>query len=451
MSTHQATVSKFQEIVAGLAGRARAPEGSEEERVERAKNVFRKRLDAGMAMNLECCLRCGMCAEACHFYESTQDPQYTPVHKVAPLRRFYMREFGALRWVNRIFVRDTSLKELENWQKLVFDSCTECGRCDMICPMGIQLSPMIGVMREGLTEAGLMPAELAGAAAEQVESGEVLGADAATLDAVVEQLRGQGVQIPVDQDQADAMVLTTALELKLWPDALAALAKVMNASGASWTLRRTAFDASGFEYFSGNDKARRAATKRIIDEATACGAKTLIVPECGHAYKALRWTAANDYGQALPFEVLAISEFIGREVGAGRLKLNKSSNGTSVTYHDPCKIGRLGGVFDEPRTALEAMGVELKEMESHGKTQYCCGGGAGVMLIERAAPLRKRAFDIKMRQVEETGADAVVTSCESCRMNFSIGAENANWDKQVKSLVEMVAQNLGENLAGDKS
>ena len=100
---------------------------------------------------------------------------------------------------------------------------------------------------------------------------------------------------------------------------------------------------------------------------------------------------------------------------------------------------------------LKKMGVELKEMESHGKTQYCCGGGAGVMLIERAAPLRKRAFDIKMRQVEETGADAVVTSCESCRMNFSIGAENANWDKQVKSLVEMVAQNLGENLAGDKS
>ena len=133
------------------------------------------------------------------------------------------------------------------------------------------------------------------------------------------------------------------------------------------------------------------------------------------------------YGQPLPFEVLAISEFIGREVGAGRLRLKKSGNGSSVTYHDPCKIGRLGGVFDEPRAALEAMGIELKEMESHGRTQYCCGGGAGVMLIERAAPLRKRAFDIKMRQVDNTGADAVVTSCESCRMNFAIGAQNANW------------------------
>ena len=78
-----------------------------------------------------------MCAEACHFYESTQKPEYARVHKVAPLRRFYMRELSALRLFNRIFIRDTSLKELEAWQTLVFDSCTECGRCDMICPMGI--------------------------------------------------------------------------------------------------------------------------------------------------------------------------------------------------------------------------------------------------------------------------------------------------------------------------
>ena len=118
-----------------------------------------------------------------------------------------------------------------------------------------------------MTEAGLMPAELAGAGAEQVEDGKVLGVDVAQLDAVVAQLRSRGVDVPVDKEQADVMVLTTALELELWPEALAALAKVMNASGANWTLRRAAFEASGFEYFSGNDKARRAATKQIVDEA----------------------------------------------------------------------------------------------------------------------------------------------------------------------------------------
>lgn len=445
MSAQDASVSRFQALVAGLAARAPAPTGSEPERLERAKNVFRKRLNAGMALNLECCLHCGMCAEACHFYESTQDPKYTPVHKVEPLRRFYRRELGPMRWLHRIFSRDVSLQRLEQWQELVFDSCTECGRCDLICPMGIEISPMIGVMREALTEAGLMPGELAGASAEQIADGQVLGAGVHEFDAMVGALRGQGIDVPVDKDQADVMVLTTALEIRLWPDALAALAKVMNASGANWSLRRAAFDASGFEYTSGNAQARRAMTRKIIDEAAACGAKTLIVPECGHAYPALRWKAADEYGGPLPFEVLAISEFIGREIDAGRLKLSKSGNGGSMTYHDPCKIGRLGGVFDEPRTALAAMGVELKEMESHGKTQYCCGGGGGVMLIDRAAPLRKRAFGIKMRQVEDTGADAVVTSCESCRMNFAIGAEGANWQTPVKSLVQMVADHLNQS------
>jgi Fe-S oxidoreductase len=442
MSTQQASVAKFNEMVSGLGDRAPAPSGSEAERLERAKDVFRRRLNAGMAMSLECCLHCGMCAEACHFYESTQEPKYTPVHKLEPMRRFYRRELGPMRWLHRVVSRDVTLQQLEDWQELVFDACTECGRCDLICPMGIEISPMIGVMREALTEAGLMPAEMAGASAEQVEQGQVLGAGRSEFDAMVGALRGQGIDVPVDKANADVMVLTTALEIRLWPDALAALAKVMNASGANWTLRSGAFDASGFEYTSGSQAARRAMTQKIIAEAEACGAGTLIVPECGHAYPALRWKAADDRGEALPFEVLAISEFIGREIEAGRLQLRKAGNGGAVTYHDPCKVGRLGGVFDEPRAALGAMGMELKEMESHGKTQYCCGGGGGVMLIERAGQLRKRAFEIKMRQVDDTGADAVVTSCESCRMNFAIGAEVHNWQTPVKSLVQMVADHL---------
>ncbi len=437
----QAVIEQFRAATSRLRELAPAPAGTEAERVARAKAVFRRRLDAEMAVNLECCLHCGMCAEACHFYEGTGDAKYTPIHKVAPLRRFYERELGPLRWLNRLFSRDVSLAELEQWQPLVFDSCTECGRCDLICPMGIRISPMVGVMREALTEAGLMPAELAGASREQKEKGTVLGAGVAELEAAVAKLRQQGLDVPFDKPAADVLVLTTALELSVWPTALAATVRVMNAAGANWTLRGAGSEASNFEYISGDTQAKRQAALRIIEAAVACGAKTVIVPECGHGYRVLRWDGADIYGQPLPFDVLAISEFIGREVQAGRLKLKQASGGP-VTYHDPCKLGRLSGVFDEPRAALAAMGVELREMESHGKTQYCCGGGAGVMLIERAAPLRQRAFEIKMRQVDDTGAGAVVTSCESCRMNFTTGAEKANWQTPVKSLVELVAENL---------
>jgi Fe-S oxidoreductase len=99
-------------------------------------------------------------------------------------------------------------------------------------------------------------------------------------------------------------------------------------------------------------------------------------------------------------------------------------------------------VFEEPRIALQALGVELREMESHGKTQYCCGGGGGVFLINAAEPLRRRAFEIKQHQVDDTGAESLVTTCDTCRINFMSNARKVNWTTPVESLVELVAANL---------
>ena len=81
-------------------------------------------------------------------------------------------------------------------------------------------------------------------------------------------------------------------------------------------------------------------------------------------------------------------------------------------------------------------------MESHEKTNYCCGGGAGLVLNERADKLRAGAFRIKMREADATGAGSVVTACGHCRMTFLAGARDANWQKPIESLVELVAANL---------
>ena len=91
---------------------------------------------------------------------------------------------------------------------------------------------------------------------------------------------------------------------------------------------------------------------------------------------------------------------------------------------------------------LDALGVDFREVESSREMNWCCGGGAGVFLINRAAPLRQKAFEIKMDQVNRTGAESVVLTCGSCRLNFMNGAQRANWDKGIESLVEMVAAAL---------
>jgi Fe-S oxidoreductase len=444
MSIDETTFSQFETQVKGLKNLAPPVDLSDEERVRRAKRVMLEKLDSRTAMDLETCVHCGMCAEACHFYESTHDPKYTPIHKAYLLRKVYRRELSPVRFLNKLFMREITAQQLEDWQELVFNSCTECGRCDMMCPMGIHISKAIAITREALGAAGLAPAELRAVEHEQAERGTVFGVGAKELEAAVAELRGRGLNVPLDKPKADILVLTTAIDLVLYKDTFAATARIFNKLGVDWTLERAGFEAANFGMISGHHPGQALESKRIVDAAIACGAKVVITPECGHAYPALRWEAANELAKPLPFEVMAISEYIGREIRAGRLKVKPIGKQKKVTYHDPCKLGRNGGVFDEPRTALAALGVDLREMESHGKTQYCCGGGAGVFLIDASEPLRRGTFEIKQHQVDNTGADSLVTTCDSCRINFMSGARKVNWNKPIESLVELIAANLAD-------
>jgi len=440
-----ATSEAFDQLQADLgqlAASARPTEMPDKERVARAKHVFMKRMSIGLAMNLESCVDCGMCAEACHFYRGALDPRYAPVRKFQPLRRFYRRELTPLRWLNRLFLRDINIADLKEWQELVYDACTACGRCDMICPMGIGISETVRLMREGLAAAGLIPEELRAIDQEQRQNGTVLGVGPDQFRALVLELADEGIDIPLDKQQADILVLSTALNIRLFRRSVAGTARIMNKLGVNWTMSSRCFEASNFGYLSGDYPAEETQTLRIIDEARACGASKVIVPECGHAYMALRWDGANVLGERPPFRTLAISEFIGQEIEAGRLKVKANGNGKSVTFHDSCRLVRHGGLLTEPRTALRALGLDLKEMESRGRTAICCGGGEGVNFISNGEVLRRHAFRIKMKEVDDTGADSLVTSCDNCRYNFIKDGAKFDWNVPVESLVEMVANNL---------
>jgi Fe-S oxidoreductase len=438
------SLADFQSMVRDLPHRAPPSPLTDEERVGRAKQVILSRLDSRTAMEMETCIHCGMCSEACHFFEATQDPKYTPIHKVHLVRSVYRRELSPMRWFNRLFVRDITAQDLVDWQELLFGSCTECGRCDLMCPLGIQITRSIKIGRQALAAADLMPAELRALDQEQTESNTLFGVGVQQLREVVQKLAAKGIVIPLDKPQADVLLLTTVSDLLLYTESLAATAKILDKLGRSWTLRSEAFEASNFGMLSGDEDSQMLEARRIVDVAKACRVKLVITPECGHAYPALRFDSPEQLKERPPFQVMAISEFIGEELSAGRLKVRKIGNGKKVTYHDPCKIGRHGGVFKEPRVAFAALGVDLREMESHGKTQYCCGGGGGTFMLAGSQELRRRTFDIKMRQVEDSGADSLVTSCDTCRMTFESGAKLVNWGRPIESLVELVAANLAD-------
>ncbi|HEY6925221.1 MAG TPA: (Fe-S)-binding protein [Steroidobacteraceae bacterium] len=444
MSSEGATLTQLEQTIKDLGRAAPEVQLDADERVRRAKRAMLEGLDSRTAMDLETCVHCGMCAEACHFYESTHDPKYTPIHKAYLLRKVYRRELSPVRLLNKLFLREITAEQLEQWQELVFNSCNGCGRCDMMCPMGIHISKAIGITKNALGAAGFAPPELRALEQEQRSRGTIFGVGAKELDAVIAELRGRGLQIPVDKAAAHIMVLTSGLDLVLYKESFAAIAKILNKLQADWTLKHTGFEAANFGKLSGDAQGQRLQTRRILDAALDCGAKIVLTPECGHAYPTLRWEAPNDIHRSLPFEVMAISEYIGQQISSGRLKVRPIGKQKKVTFQDPCKIGRNSGIFREPRVALEALGVDFREMESHGKTQYCCGGGGGVFFIDAAEPLRRRTFEIKQHQVEDTGADSLVTTCNTCRLSFSSAGRKVNWNKPVESLVELVAANLAD-------
>jgi Fe-S oxidoreductase len=416
---------------------------SDEQKIARAKEAFIAGMDADMATYLESCIHCGMCAEACHFYLATQDAKYTPIYKLEPLKKVYRRELAPTRWLNRLTTRDITVADLEQWQELAYDSCTQCGRCSLLCPMGIHIQSMIQVVRNGLAAAGLAPAELQAVSDEQRDKASILGAGPDKLREIVERVRAKGIDVPLDKDKAEVLVLSSALDFLKDEGVLAATANIMNKLGASWTIRSDGFESANFGALAGDKQAQKRISKRVIDAAIAAGAKKVIVAECGHAYPVLRWEAATLYGKELPFEFLSVAEYLGQELKAGRLKLKKAGNGSAhVTFHDPCKIGRMGGSFDESRDVLKALGVKLTEMESHGRTNLCCGGGGGVAMLKSAQTLRRKAFELKREEVDRTGAPTVVTACNTCMQNLEMGKAWLNWDKNVVNLVQLVSDNL---------
>ncbi len=421
----------------------RQGERNDQDRMEAAMRAFAHDFGATTAVYLESCIHCGMCAEACQYYVQTDDPRYTPVRKLEPFKQAYKREAGPFAFFYRLFnlKHRVTVDELQEWQELIYDSCTMCGRCSLICPMGIDIARLVGQARHGMFQAGLVPHELWAVAERAEREGSPLGATPKVFKERIDWLSDEyDVQIQVDLDSADILVSMSSIEIMKYPQAIVATAKVLNALGEKWTIRLDGYEATNFGMLSGNAQWQKDLSMKIINAAVKCGAKMLILPECGHAYGAMRWDGANIYGKPLPFEVLHVSEFLARNLRNGRLKVKQVPK--SVTFHDPCQIARRGGATQAPREVLAKLGVDLHEMSPGGDLNWCCGGGGGVVTIHRADELRYKVFQIKMKQVDESGAEMLLMSCSNCRQTFDDGQAHFKWDKTAHSLLELVADNL---------
>ena len=260
--------------------------------LEKGVRVLKEVIDAPIASYFSSCVHCGLCAEACLFYTETRDPKYTPIHKLEPMRRLYEQEYTVLGRLKKLIGLSKAVTdaELAEWQELVYNSCTLCGRCSVVCPVGNDIVYMVRKFREGMSTSGNAPEGIKGAANRTITIGSPMGVK---LPAVKAQMRhveaDYGLPIPMDVEGAEYLVMLSSMEIMNFPEYLGAVAKIMHQAGKTWTLCSTAFEATNAGMQIGNSDLARVIVARIVDAAEKLKVKTVISPECGHAYTALRW------------------------------------------------------------------------------------------------------------------------------------------------------------------
>jgi Fe-S oxidoreductase len=417
---------------------------------KQAMDVFVEETGGWVASQLEACTRCGMCAEACHFYQSSGNPEYAPVWKIELLRRAYEQRFtlvGKVKTLLGVNKRVTD-EDLEHWSKLNYYACTVCNKCSMVCPMGIDLGSLLHEVRAGMAAAGLVPADLMAAVNKQLQEGSPLGMTEDVWDQRMEWVADEWeVDIPRDVKGADTMVVFSSIEVMKFPTNIAAIAKVLNTAGEKWTISSKAREVVNFGFYEGNVEHTKLFINRILEGARELGVKRIVVTECGHAYDALRWHAANWIPEANDFEVIHITGVLGELVESGRIKLKPGffdGKGT-ITFHDACKIQRKGGHINEPREILKIIAPNaFKEMSPNREQSVCCGGGGGVIAIKDADPIRYDAFKLKIDQVNAVGADTITMTCSNCRLQFTDCVDHFKLDWKITGLAQMVADALEE-------
>ena len=406
---------------------------------EELKLLFKTKLNAAMRLYLETCTHCGLCVEACHVYYSMPETRYTAVGRAEIIRKVFLKYFkleGKIApWLGEVIELDDIA--LDRFYDAAY-SCTGCRRCMVYCPFGIDTQMIMSIAKLLLIGADKEPkllsmlADMSIAKGQDVESSQAGFEEAVVniepeVEALWETSAGQRT-IPIGVLNAD--VLFVGLSGK---DSIIPAAAILNAAKVNWTL--SSFEAVNFGAFMGDPKRTKEIAGRIIAEAERLKVKEVAIVECGTAYRVMKQQTGKH-----SFEVVSFVELISRYLREGRIHLNKTVE-QKLTYHDPCQMGRNGGIYEEPRFVISHLTEDFVETTPNREMNWCCGGGGGLVAMGELE-FRMKTGRVKAEQVKATGAGMICTACENCRSQLTDLNEHYGLNMKVESLTDLVAHAL---------
>jgi Fe-S oxidoreductase len=396
---------------------------------------------------LDACVKCGACTDKCHYFIGTQDPKNMPVARQDLLRQVYRRYFT---WAGKYFpklvgAQDLTKDVLDEWYNY-YHQCSQCRRCSVFCPYGIDTAEISMAAREIMDSIGQGQKYCNEIIGKVFKVGNNLGlpkpALLDTLEGLEEDIKmdtGKDVRLPLNEAGADILMVTPSADFFAEPhiDGLMGYAKVFHQAGVSWTLSSYASEAANFGMFIGSYDNMRRISNRIREAALELGVKRIIIGECGHA-----WRVAYSFLNTLagPFDFLDpnypvpqhICEFTYDLLQRGALKLDKSANDhRRVTFHDSCNVARAtrmgnmpGGQFIIPRALIKASCNHFYDMSADTifDQTFCCGGGGGLLtddLMEIRVKGALPRMEALKQVVEEHGVTHMAAICAICKAQFS--------------------------------
>lgn len=391
------------------------------------------KLSKRQLVELDACMRCGICVEWCPAVSASKDYKNTPMDKIGTYRKFVQAQHGLLA---KLFgARGVEEEELKRFADDLYKSTT-CGRCGAVCSAGIHCQELWTDIRALMYEQGYGPIDKINAA------GAILEAKHNPYDMPYED---RNKWIPPDAKIAEEAELAffTGCELayKAKPMAQGVL-KLLNAAKIPFTLFNDEWCCGFPPYILGNrGKEFRAEIEHNVAGLKATGAKRVAAYcPCCLAIMTRTWDEVVE----LPFEVVHIFVVIVEAVEQGKLKFTKSHEG-KVTYHDPCYLSRGWGegmdIIEQPRKIIKSIpGVELVEMQHNRKLSLCPGSGGGLrrtnleLSHEMSVPVLKEA--------EATGAKILLTACPAVYERFKMTVEQKIYQPKVKvmDILEFAAQ-----------
>lgn len=408
---------------------------------------------------LDACVKCGSCTDKCHYFQGTADPKNMPVARQDLLRSVYRRYFTfAGKWFPKLVgARDLDKSVLDEWYSY-FHQCSQCRRCSVFCPYGIDTAEISMAAREIMDAVGHGQKYCNEILGKVHKIGNNLGLPGPALEATLESFEeeiqddtGVPVKIPLDQKGVDILLITPSADFFAEPhiDGLMGYAKVFHEAGVSWTVSSYASEAANFSMFIGSYENLKRAAERIRDAALELGVKRIVVGECGHAYRVAYsfWNtvagvghgATDAWARKLQDQLdpnypapQHICEFTWDLIQEGKLKLDKSKNDwRKVTFHDSCNVARAtrmgdkpGGQFEIPRNVIKAVCNNYVDMDPDTirEKTFCCGGGGG-LLTDDLMEIRVKGALPRMEALKEVVEEDKVTNlaaiCAICKSQFS--------------------------------